>query len=51
MNLRLCNYVPSSPNEDEFFSKENIKRVSTPNTRPDATELAPESWTGLILGG
>jgi len=39
MNLRLCNYAPSSPNEDEFFSKENIKRVSTPNTRPDATGL------------
>ncbi|MEK0146350.1 hypothetical protein [Corynebacterium yonathiae] len=39
MNLRLCNYVPSSPYEDEFFSKENIKRVSTPNTRPDATGL------------
>ena len=39
MNLRLCNYVPSSPHEDEFFSKENIKRVSTPNTRPDATGL------------
>lgn len=39
MNLRLCNYVPSSANEDEFFSKENIKRVSTPNPRPDATGL------------
>ena len=39
MNLRLCNYVPSSPHEDEFFSKENIKRVGTPNTCPDATGL------------
>lgn len=39
MTLRLCNYVPSAPNEDEFFSKENIKRVSTSNTRPDATGL------------
>ena len=39
MYLPLCDFQLTSPNEDKFFSDENIARVSTPNTRPDATGL------------
>ena len=39
MYLPVCKFRVTSPNEEKFFSEENIERVSTPNPRPDPTEL------------
>lgn len=39
MYLPLCKFRVTSPNEEKFFSEENIERVSTSNARPDPTGL------------
>lgn len=39
MYLPVYKFRVTSPNEEKFFSEENIERVSTPNPRPDPTGL------------
>lgn len=39
MYLPVCRFTVTSPNEEKFFSEENIERVSTPNPHPDPTGL------------